>query len=354
MDLERLENACARVLKKMDSGFSAESEDPLLRQAIACEAEELHPRLWQEFTGLGPLVSLIEDRSLKEILVNGHESLWIERQNGLELFHDRFLSEVTLQNFVHRLSAECAFNVNLQFPFGDADWRGFRAHLIRPPLSEGWRLSLRGRPPAPWTLNRLMATGWASSESVRVLREWLKERRNFLIIGPTGSGKTSVLNACLQEFDSSERVICLEDTPELTPKPGASCKLRTRTDGSGQLLQCDLGDLLRQSLRMRPERLVVGEVRGGEAKDLLLALATGHRGSMGTLHASDPRQALLRLEMLVQMGARQWDSQAIRQLIQLSLDGLVVVGNENGQRTLEGIYRLASLESIGFLLDRVA
>src|SRR6185437_9764012 len=110
----------------------------------------------------------------------------------------------------------------------------------------------------------------------------------------------------------------------------------------------------RQSLRMRPFRIVMGEVRGGEAKDLLLALATGHSGSLGTLHASEARQALLRLEMLVQLGAPQWSLQAIRQLIQLSVDGLVVCGYENGHRCLKGIYNVAALEAFGFLLEPIA
>jgi pilus assembly protein CpaF len=127
----------------------------------------------------------------------------------------------------------------------------------------------------------------------------------------------------------------------------------TRGTGSPSLPEVTLSDLVRQSLRMRPSRLIMGEVRGPEAKDLLLALATGHSGSLGTLHASDPRQALLRLEMLVQLGAPQWSVQAVRQLIQLSVDTLVVCGNENGHRCLKGIYKVAALESFGFLLEDI-
>ncbi len=326
----------------------------IFEKALQDEPPEFWPRMKEEFHGFGPLAPLMEDPMVKEIVVNGCESIWCERADGFELYPDNFLSPITLHNFVHRLSAECGLHLNLQTPCGDSDWRGFRAHLVRPPLVEQWQITLRGRPRDPWTFKRLQEIDWCTPEALLMLRRWLKERKNLLIVGPTGSGKTSVLNACLQELNPEERVICLEDTPELSPRSGVSCRLRTRFDSQGILREFSLGDLLRQALRMRPQRLVMGEVRGGEAKDLLLALATGHRGSLGTLHASDPRQALLRLEMLVQLGAGQWDTQAIRQLIQLSLDGLVMTGLKDGRHTLDGLYRIASLERIGFLLERSA
>jgi pilus assembly protein CpaF len=148
-------------------------------------------------------------------------------------------------------------------------------------------------------------------------------------------------------------VVILEDTDELPRPNSASTKLLTRSLASAELPEITLADLLRQSLRMRPFRIVMGEVRGAEAKDLILALATGHSGSLGTLHASEARQALLRLEMLIQLGAPQWSVQAIRQLIQLSVDVLVVCGNRDGHRCLEGIFRVAALESFGFLLEPI-
>ena len=182
----------------------------------------------------------------------------------------------------------------------------------------------------------------------------IRQQENLLFIGPTGCGKTTVLGACLRELRGDERAVIIEDTDELARPNSASTTLLTRGPFTPALPEVTLTDLVRQSLRMRPSRLVMGEVRGAEAKDLLLALATGHSGSLGTLHASEPRQALLRLEMLVQLGAPQWSVQAVRQLIQLSVDGLVVCGNEGGHRRLEGIFKVAALESFGFLLDPVA
>ena len=146
----------------------------------------------------------------------------------------------------------------------------------------------------------------------------------------------------------------IEDTEELHLPNQASTKLLSRPQLSAQLPAVDLGELVKQSLRMRPQRLVVGEVRGAEAKDLLMALATGHQGSWGTLHAVDARQALLRLEMLIQLGAPQWSLPAIRQLLHLSVDAIVVCGIANEKRQLEGIFKVASLESFGFLLEQLA
>ncbi|MGE0761713.1 MAG: ATPase, T2SS/T4P/T4SS family [Bdellovibrionales bacterium] len=363
MELDRLKTSCHRVLQNLnqlslpldaDTAHTDFDAEKMLGAAIRQEPAVFHDRLWLEFKGDGPIPALMQDHKVREIIVNGCESIWFEREGQFLRYDDSFLSETTLNNFVHRLSAETGLNINLHIPCGDTEWRGFRVHIMRPPLSERLQITLRSRPQAPWTFDRLQQEAWASKEALVTLRRWLSEKKNLLIVGPTGAGKTSVLNACLQEFSENERVICLEDTSELCPKAGASCKVLTRVDGNGILRDYNLGDLVRQALRMRPTRLVVGEVRGAEAKDLLLALATGHHGSLGTLHASDPRQALLRLEMLVQLGAGQWDQNAIRQLIQLSVDGIVVTGFRGDKRVLEGLYRIASLESIGFLLERAA
>lgn len=364
MELDELQAAYNRVTQNLnfqnaplqsgeDLNHSLQFEQRLT-WALEQEAKDLRPRLWSEFQGVGPLEPLLHDSEVTEVVVNGTEAIWFEKSNCFQKFDDRFLSERTMENFFSRMGQECGLNVNLKFPCGDADWRGFRAHVVRPPLSPSWQLTLRGRPIKPWNFERLQKQGWASESELSILKTWLKEKKNLLIVGPTGAGKTSVLNACLQELDHDERVITLEDVPELSPRSSSSCRLYTRHDEYGQLREFQLSDLLRQALRMRPHRLVLGEVRGGEAKDLLLSLATGHRGSLGTLHAASARQALLRLEMLVQLGAGQWDQQAIRQLILLSLDGMVVTGFKNGERSLEGLYRLAALESCGFLIEPCA
>jgi pilus assembly protein CpaF len=186
------------------------------------------------------------------------------------------------------------------------------------------------------------------------LRRLVEQRKNVLVVGSTGSGKTSALSACLREIREAERVLILEDTDELPLPNAVSAKLLSKISRSPEDVAFDLGELLKQSLRMRPDRLVMGEVRGSEAKDLLMAFATGHTGCWGTLHAATPREALLRLEMLVQMGAPQWTTSTVRSLIHASIGAIVVVGKDaNGKRRLDSIHQVASLEEIGFCFSAV-
>lgn len=347
METSELKNLCREMLD-LAQNCEDQSLDALIAQAPLASQN----RLRAEFTGYGPLAPLLELTDWSEIIIDGHKSMWIERHGKLKIHSDCFLSEVTLNNFIHRLEQEAKIFADLNEPATDGTWGKFRVHLVRPPLSERVQLCIRATRNRIFTLDQLNDLKWVSGGQLKILRQWLAERKNILIVGPTSSGKTTLLNALLQEFEANERVICLEDVSELHPKEGSSVKLLTRFDLKGCLREFALADLIRHALRMRPSRLVLGEVRGAEAKDLLLALATGHRGSLCTLHASDPQQALLRLEMLIQLGA-QWDRDAIRKLIQLSIDGIVVVNFRDGQRSLEGLYRIGSLESFGFLIERL-
>jgi pilus assembly protein CpaF len=356
-----LRAAAERIMNEFESAWSYDgrdfnrpSADQVLRELCAREPEESRARLTAEFFGAGPLEPYLELQDLQEILVNGADEIWIERSGRLERAADSFLTSLTFKNFIDRLCGQAAIKVDLAQPFADGRWRGFRVHLGRAPLTHcEFHLSLRKIPENPWTLERLRESGWCTSAQLAALRSLIQERKNLLFIGPTGCGKTTVLGACLRELRPDDRTVILEDTDELPRPNAASTKMLTRPFASEDLKEVTLSDLVRQSLRMRPSRVVLGEVRGAEAKDLVLALATGHQGSLGTLHASDPRQALLRLEMLVQLGAPQWSVQTVRQLIQLSVDALVICGNQNGHRRLEGMYRVAALEAFGFLIEPI-
>ncbi|MCM2280806.1 MAG: Flp pilus assembly complex ATPase component TadA [Bdellovibrionaceae bacterium] len=311
-------------------------------------------RIRAEYFESGPLQALLERDDVTEIIVNGPQSIWYECAGRLRMWEDIFLSDLTYRNFIQRVCRDAGVQLSLDCPFTDGHWRNFRLHLISPPASPHAALTLRRHPSSPWRLQDLQDRAWAPLDAMICLRQLIERKQNFLIVGGTGSGKTSVLNACLQELQPHERTVVIEDTSELTVPNRSSTKLLTRRDSTGHLRDIDQAELLKQSLRMRPDRLVMGEIRGNEAKDLLMAFATGHAGCMGTLHAETARQALLRLEMLIQLGAAQWSQQAVRTLVLLSLHAIVVVQRAaDGQRKLEGIYRLASLEDIGFLLEKI-
>jgi pilus assembly protein CpaF len=362
---------CERIQKSLDElmvaapAFSAEGGAPLERDAAVRKRVEklvaqLQPpqrqRLLSEWFGWGPLEPLLERQDASEILVNGPSSIWLESDGRLVRHGDTFLSPTTFRNFTLRLAREANVQPTLDCPFADGSWRDFRVHMaLSPSASVSAAVALRRHPRCPWTLARLAEAKWAPPGGLEAVRRLVRERANFLVVGPTGSGKTSVLNACLLELPPAERVVAIEDTAELSTPNDASVKLITRRDPHGHLREIDQAELLRQALRMRPDRIVMGEIRGPEAKDLLMAFATGHSGCMGTLHAECARQALLRLEMLVQLGAPQWDLRAVRALIYLSVRAIVVVKRgANGERQLEGIHRIASLEDVGFLLERLA
>ncbi len=315
---------------------------------------QYHARLMEEIFGLGPLSSLIKDPSVSEIIVNGKEHIFYEQKGRLCSWPELFLSDLTFYNFVQGVLEEAGVVLSLKQPFVDGEWRGWRIHIAQQPLvNRSFHLSFRRHPKDPWTLKRLEQGGWGPRQAIDIIEKLLRERSNILIVGPTSSGKTSVLNACLQSLPATERIVSIEDSSELLLPNSFSTKLLTRTSSGeeGALSSIDQSELVRQSLRMRPDRIVVGEARGAEAKDLLMALATGHSGSLGTLHAREHKQALWRLEMLVQMGAPSWNTHTIRQMIVLSIDHLMVLGRHMGQRVLMGIYKLSGVEQTGFLFE---
>lgn len=318
---------------------------------------KIHPerdRILEELFGCGPLQKLLDDENVTEIIVNGPDAIWFETAGRFHRHDDVFLSPFTLSQFVQKICMESRLRLDLNQPFADGSWRGLRVHLAQAPLvSVPHSICLRRHPRYQWTLERLMQNNWASPCDLEILTSLLRMRKNFLVVGPTGAGKTSVLSALLAELEPIDRAIVIEDTDEIQVGHDLSTKMLVRRESLGALKAYDQAELVKQSLRMRPHRLIVGEVRGGEAKDLLLALSTGHAGSLGTLHAHSPRQALLRLEMLVQMGAPEWSLDTIRKLILLSVDALVMIDMQAGHRRLEGIYKICSLEKVGFLIEKM-
>lgn len=346
------ERSGAQFLEEEDN--SLEKQKSFLKNEISLiEDAETQKRLNAEFFEFGPLNLLFEDLDITEILVNSSTSLWYEKAGHLQPHDDCFFSEVSYDNILERISQKAGSHISLNHPYLESKFLDFRVTLIDKSLTgENNLLSLRRHPLQAWNLQRLQNQGWCTDSQGNILKNLIKAKKNFLIVGETGSGKTSVANACLQLLNPAERAILIEDCSELVVSNDCSVKLLTREDPYGQLTPVTQQDLIRRSLRLRPDRLVMGEIRSLEAKDFLMMLSTGHAGSFATLHARDPQEALIRLEMLVQLGAPQWSLVAIRRLIFLSLHYIVITERtDSGARKLKNIYKLTSLEESGFTLD---
>ncbi|UOF00955.1 CpaF family protein [Bdellovibrio reynosensis] len=335
------------------NNLRSQKVDHIFRQRTADTDPVSQKRILAEYYSWGPLEDLIDDESITEIIINGPGSIWLEKQGRLQPHGDFFFSDLSYRNFIERLCQHAQVHITKEHPSADGNFKNFRLSLIGEDLTHcDVHLSLRRHPKNPWNFEKLNAKGWCSSSSVDFFKSLIENRKNFLVIGPTGAGKTSVLNSFLKLLPENERAVVLEDTSEIVLPNSASMKLLTRDDPHGILPNIDQNHLVKKALRLRPDRIIMGEIRGAEAKDFLMAMATGHAGSFGTLHAQDAGQALIRLEMLIQMGAPQWSLTAIRRLIQLSIDYIIVTGKlPSGERTFKGAYRLCSLEEHGFLLE---
>jgi pilus assembly protein CpaF len=341
-----------------DRGIPLSREDPkplhpldFVRQQIDLSPPHLKDRLSAEFFDFGPLQCLLADLKITELIIN-RNTIFFEKDGELRFHDDHFLTDFSFQQFVHKLCEESGVHTSLQHPYVDGVWRSFRLHMIQHPISdEKISITLRRQSREFWTLNRLQQASFVTDPQTTLLRDLYLFKKNILVVGATGSGKTTLINALLQETPPHERVIVIEDTDELIKPNPVSIKLLTRKKGLETLPDVALTELLRQTLRMRPDRILLGEVRSEEAKDLLLTLSTGHSGFLGTLHAKSSREALWRLEMLIQMGAPQWNLDTIRKLIFSSLHGIIVVGRTERRRQVTEMTRLAGLEAHGFLLE---
>ncbi|MFZ3230819.1 MAG: ATPase, T2SS/T4P/T4SS family [Pseudobdellovibrio sp.] len=311
-------------------------------------------RIHSEFSGFGCLDDLLVDDEITEILVNRFDQIFFEKHGCLIQSTDHFFSEQTYFSVLDRLSQKCNSYLNREKPFVEAQYKNWRITILFSELSRGSNLlSIRKQPNDVWTLERLKKLDWCTDQQFKLIENIFVNQKNFLVVGGTGSGKTSFLQSLLQKFSETERAVIIEDTQELHPPNQSCCSLLTRQDPSQSVADVTMDDLLKRALRLRPDRLVIGEIRGAEAKSLLMALATGHDGSFGSMHARTASEALLRLEMLIQMGAPQWNLKSIRNLIAMTLQNIFVVEKLNGKRRLSGIYQITSVEENGILLQRL-
>ncbi len=284
--------------------------------------EQLLERVRRDTIGLGPLEELLADPGVDEVLVNGHDEVWVEREGRLERSDLRFDDTAQLRDVIERILGPLGRRVDELSPMADgrlAD--GSRVNVVVPPLAvDGPALSIRRFVGIRPGVGELVARGTLPSPLVARLAEAVRDGRNLLISGGTGSGKTTVLNALSSFIPEGERVITIEDAAELQLARRHVVRLETRAPSVEGVAAVSIRDLVRNALRMRPDRILIGEVRGAEAMDLLLALNTGHRGALTTLHANSPADAIRRIEALAMMAEIGLGPESVRSQIVAALD----------------------------------
>jgi len=311
------------------------------------EQEDLLDDICNDVLGYGPLEPLLARDDIADIMINGSQKCYIEVNGRVKKTNVRFRDDAHLMNVCQRIVSEVGRRVDESSPICDARLPdGSRVNVIAPPLSiDGAALTIRKFKKDKLTLQQLVKFGSISPEGAEVLRILGRVRANVLISGGTGSGKTTLLNCLTGFIEKDERVITCEDSAELQLQQPHCVRLETRPpnlEGEGEIT---MRDLVKNCLRMRPERIIVGEVRGPEAFDLLQAMNTGHDGSMGTLHANSPREALSRLESMITMGGYSLPSRTIREMIVSSIDVIVQAARlRDGSRRITHITEVLGME----------
>jgi pilus assembly protein CpaF len=306
--------------------------------------QQLAARITREASGLGPLEILLEDESVQEVMVNGCGQVFVEREGRLEESAVAFEDENQLRNTIERILAPLGRRVDELNPMADARLPdGSRVNVVIPPLAiDGPAVSIRRFPASRPGPEDLVALGTLSRSQVRRLEEAVAARRSILISGGTGSGKTTLLNAIAAFIDPAERIVTIEDAAELHLGQPHVVRLESRPksiEGRGEVT---IRDLLRNGLRMRPDRIVIGEVRGAEALDLLTALNTGHDGALSTVHASSARDALDRIEVLSLMAGIGLPLEVIAAQLRRGIDMVVHIA-----RQADGSRAVVAIEEVG-------
>jgi len=342
-------------LATMDQDTAREEIRDIVAEIIALksiimsisEQEDLLEDICNDVLGYGPLEPLLARDDIADIMVNGSQRCYIEVAGKVKLTNVRFRDDAHLMNVCQRIVSQVGRRVDESSPICDARLPdGSRVNVIAPPLAiDGAALTIRKFKKDKLTLAQLVRYGSISPEGAEVLRILGRVRGNILISGGTGSGKTTLLNCLTGFIEKDERVITCEDSAELQLQQPHVVRLETRPpnlEGEGEIT---MRDLVKNCLRMRPERIIVGEVRGPEAFDLLQAMNTGHDGSMGTLHANSPREALSRLESMITMGGYALPSRTIREMIVSSIDVIVQAARlRDGSRRITHITEVLGME----------
>ena len=311
------------------------------------EQEDLLDDICNDVLGYGPLEPLLARDDIADVMVNGAGRTYIEVSGKIQLTNVRFRDNQQLMNICQRIVSQVGRRVDESSPICDARLPdGSRVNVIAPPLAiDGPALTIRKFKKDKLTLDQLVRFGSISAEGATLLEIIGKVRCNVAVSGGTGSGKTTLLNCLTRYIEADERIITCEDAAELQLQQPHVVRLETRPpnlEGQGQIT---MRDLVRNCLRMRPERIIVGEVRGPEAFDLLQAMNTGHDGSMGTLHANSPRECLSRIESMITMGGFSLPSRTIREMICSSIDVIIqAMRLRDGSRRITHITEVMGME----------
>lgn len=309
-----------------------------------------------EITGLGPLEPLLRDSGIDDIIVNGARRIYVERRGRMARVQARFRDDAHLMNIIQRIVSPIGRRVDESSPFVDARLAdGSRVNVIIPPVAlDGPMVSIRKFRRQPMQPADYLRSGAMSREMAEYLGAAVRSRLNLLVCGGTGSGKTTLLNMLSGHIDDAERLITIEDAAELQLAQSHVVRLETRPPSPDGGRGVDARDLVRNALRMRPDRIIMGEVRGPEAVEMLQAMTTGHDGSMATIHASTPREALSRLEMLLGFGGLQTDATTLRRYIAGSVHVLVQVSRmANGKRRVVAVVEVAGLQGDTYTLNEL-
>lgn len=312
------------------------------------EEEQIAGEMLDEMTGIGPIQPLLSDDTVNDILVNGAGQVFIERFGKLELSPITFIDEEHVFNTAQRIAAGVGRRIDESSPMVDARLPdGSRVNVITYPLAiDGTTISIRKFMRRNLSLEHLASQGCMSPAMADVLNKAMQARLNVIVSGGTGAGKTTLLNALSQKIDSSDRIITIEDAAELQLQQTHVVRLETRpvsAEGSGKV---DQRDLMRNALRMRPDRIILGEVRGGECFDMLQAMNTGHDGSLCTVHANTTRDAVQRLENMVMMANMQLPLMAIRRQISSAVHLIVQIERmRDGMRRVVAVSELCGMEN---------
>ncbi|MCP5368601.1 MAG: CpaF family protein [Hyphomicrobiales bacterium] len=317
------------------------------QQLNLLEQRDLVNMLLNDMIGLGPLEVLLDDETVTDIMVNGPKQVYVEKSGRLQLSDVTFRDDRHVMNVAQRIVSQVGRRVDETTPLVDARLLdGSRVNIIIPPLAiDGPSISIRKFAKHKITLDKMAEQGNLSQEMNRVLKIAARARLNILISGGTGSGKTTLLNGLSRMIDPGERIVTIEDAAELQLQQPHVVRLETRPpnlEGEGEITQ---RDLVKNCLRMRPDRIILGEIRAGEALDMLQAMNTGHDGSLGTIHANRPREALTRLENMVAMAGVKLPNEAVRAQIAGAVNMIVQISRmRDGMRRITQVTEVVGME----------